>query len=409
MPKFNLNLRNPQEDISLIYLVGRWNGIRIRYNTNESIPPKYWDSDNHKVRNTKSYPGHPELNHRLNHITSTAQNAFRTFVNTHGYDPNKKEFINELERQLNGIVNRKWTLFEFIEVYIEESKAHKAQSTIDDYNSSKKKLTDYAQERNTGLDFNDIDLDFYYDFVEWCQIQGLAPNTIGNFIKHIKLWMNEALEREITTNTKHLSKRFKTIHEEVINVYLSEKEIQKVYEYDLTQNLKLDRIRDVFIIGCCTGLRISDLERLTTEHIKDDTIRIETLKTKTSVVIPLHPLVKAILKKYKDQNTPLPRIPSSQKMNEYIKDVCAEIDELKIEVSVSKTVKGKRVHTFAPKHELITSHTARRSFATNLYKSGFPAIGIMKITGHKTEKAFMKYIKVSEEENAEMLRKHWSK
>jgi integrase len=67
------------------------------------------------------------------------------------------------------------------------------------------------------------------------------------------------------------------------------------------------------------------------------------------------------------------------------------------------------VQTTIPKYDLITTHTARRSFATNLFLSGFPAISIMKITGHKTEKSFMKYIKISQEENANLLQLHWNK
>jgi len=75
----------------------------------------------------------------------------------------------------------------------------------------------------------------------------------------------------------------------------------------------------------------------------------------------------------------------------------------------SITKGGKRITEAHPKWELVTSHTARRSFATNLYKSGFPSISIMGITGHRTEKAFLKYIKVTPEEHAMLLQKHWSK
>ncbi len=70
---------------------------------------------------------------------------------------------------------------------------------------------------------------------------------------------------------------------------------------------------------------------------------------------------------------------------------------------------GKRVVITVEKWKLVSSHTARRSFATNLYKSNFPAISIMKITGHKTEKAFLKYIKVTPEEHAKLLAEHWNK
>lgn len=81
----------------------------------------------------------------------------------------------------------------------------------------------------------------------------------------------------------------------------------------------------------------------------------------------------------------------------------AGIDEM-----VSKTISQgskKRTETF-PKYDLITTHTARRSFATNAYLAGVPTIAILKITGHKTEQAFLKYIKVSQEENARFMMEH---
>jgi integrase len=98
---------------------------------------------------------------------------------------------------------------------------------------------------------------------------------------------------------------------------------------------------------------------------------------------------------------------SNQKFNDYIKDVCKKA-EFKSKVSKSLTKGGKRQTEIKEKWEMVSSHTARRSFATNLYKSGFPSISIMAITGHKTENAFNRYIKVNEEEHAEMLAKHWA-
>lgn len=95
-------------------------------------------------------------------------------------------------------------------------------------------------------------------------------------------------------------------------------------------------------------------------------------------------------------------------MNENLKSIGWEADFLDL-VEVVNFKEGKRIVTFAKKYELISTHTARRSFATNLFKAGFPAISIMKITGHKTEKAFMRYIKITEEQNAELLGEFWNK
>jgi integrase len=126
-----------------------------------------------------------------------------------------------------------------------------------------------------------------------------------------------------------------------------------------------------------------------------------TQKTKQQVIIPLHPTVKAILEKY---NYHLPFTISNQKFNDYLGEVCEKAD-IKEQYTKSITKAGKREVKAGAKHKFITSHSARRSFATNAFKRGISPYLIMSITGHKTETEFMKYLKVTAEERAEMFAK----
>ena len=160
-------------------------------------------------------------------------------------------------------------------------------------------------------------------------------------------------------------------------------------------------VRDRFIIGAFTGLRVSDYGRLSEANIGADTIRIKTTKTGAVVVVPIHPWVRNILQSGFDASIHI----SDQKMNKHLKEIAkmAGIDE---EITLNKNVGGKNEQRTFRKYELVCTHTARRSFATNAYKAGVPTIAIMKITGHTKESTFLRYIKVSAEENAEMLRKH---
>jgi integrase len=147
----------------------------------------------------------------------------------------------------------------------------------------------------------------------------------------------------------------------------------------------------LFIIACDTGLRFSDLIELRNENIINNgsVIRIRTQKTGEVVIIPLKGKVKEILKKY--EGIP-PQAISNQKMNEYLKEL-GEMAELIEDVVISLTKGGTRQTETFKKFELITTHTARRSFATNAYLQNVPTISIMKITGHTTAKSFLKYIK----------------
>ena len=176
-----------------------------------------------------------------------------------------------------------------------------------------------------------------------------------------------------------------------------------IYKHDLTENKKLERVRDLFIIGCYTGLRFSDFIQLTKGNIIDDNkVKIRTQKTKDTVIIPLHPYVREILERYK-WNIPDPI--TNQKMNKYLKEI-GEDAKIKGKIQVRITKGGELKKSTPDKFSLISTHTARRSFASNCYLAGIPAITIMKVTGHKSEGSFLRYIRISQEENANKLLDH---
>lgn len=156
------------------------------------------------------------------------------------------------------------------------------------------------------------------------------------------------------------------------------------------------------MIGCLTALRFSDYSRLQPKNFVRNKIVIKTKKTNTPVQIPIHPLVKEIIDKYNKQ---LPPPPTIQHFNRKIKKMCREIGFTK-KILYERTVGHKRISKLVPKYQFISSHTARRSAATNMYVSGILAFRIMLITGHKTEKSFFRYIRITREENVKILARH---
>ncbi len=232
----------------------------------------------------------------------------------------------------------------------------------------------------------------------------LSTNSIGKKITTLKTILNAATDRGVNTNTAFKSRRFTATREESDSIYLNDTDLDQLYKLDLTENTRLERVRDLFLLGAYTGLRFSDFTRLTADNITGDMITMHQSKTGAKVTIPLHPITNTILQRY---NGHAPKALSNQKMNEYLKELgkAANISE---QVSKTITKGGKQITKNFQKWELISTHTARRSFATNLYKSGFPAQSIMQITGHKTERAFLKYIKATKEEHAKMLSLHWA-
>ena len=220
-------------------------------------------------------------------------------------------------------------------------------------------------------------------------------------------------------NLNHIEhKGFVAINKASENIYLTEYELLKIYQLNITPELIFEKypnlsksqisskirsmliVRDRFLIGAYTGLRVSDFRRLNETNIGDH-IRIKTSKTGANVVIPIHPIIKEIIDNGFDANITV----SDQKINQHIKEI-AQLAGITETVLIHSNVAGEVKQKNIEKYKLVCTHTARRSFATNAYKSGVPTIAIMKITGHTKETTFLKYIKVSAEENADMLKNH---
>lgn len=407
-------LKEPKGDKeTLIYLLFSFKGKRLKYSTGEKILPKFWNKKNQRVKETSKFTQYPEFNTRLKNIDNAINNIYRKMLND-GIAPTPKSLRTELNKKLFPELDQGYISFmKFVDIVIKESfdgtrltkKGKKISiTTIKGYKTTRNHLIDFQEFSRKKVDFENIDLKFYKEFVSYFNKKNYSTNTIGKNVKNLKVFMREATKRGVNTNLKFQDEDFRVIEEETDQIYLNEKELLKLYELDLSNNKRLDNVRDLFIIGCYTGLRFADLVHICPENfIKNETrIKIDTIKTGETVIIPLHWTIKEILIKH---NGEIPRIISNQKMNQYLKELgqMAEINEI---IRLFKTRGGLRFDSNYKKYELITVHTARRSFATNLYLAGIPTISIMKITGHRTERSFLKYIRITQEENAQKLLEH---
>jgi integrase len=396
-------LKEPNsKDKTLIYLLFRYQGQKLKYSTKQQILPKFWNFSNQRVRETRQFKQHGEFNALLKKIEDKVFDGYRKLL-TDSIVPTTDRLRKELNRSLLvGELAKQNNFINFIRDLIKDS--IKRPNTIASYQQTLNQLEKFKPQFKREMTFDNIDLDFYEDFMKYCLGKNYSPNTIGSFIKNIKVFMNEAVDKKLTTNTEFKNRRFKKTEEEAENIYLTEKELSKIFKKNLAKNKTLDRVRDMFIIGCYTGLRFSDLFTINDENLIDrgTKLRIKTEKTGEIVIIPLHKYIREIIKKH--GGIPQYKI-NNQKMNESLKDLgkAAGIEET---VLISSTQGGKVETKPYKKYELISVHTARRSFATNAYLKDIPTISIMKITGHKTEKSFLKYIKISQADNANKLISH---
>ena len=382
--------------------------------TKQHTKPAHWDKSKQIVKNLVDATYKDVVNDQLSEIRS----AVRKELPKVGDNVNKQWLEGVIDKYYNPdkYEEKPMTLFRYIQQFIDHAPKRISKTgdvvcykQIREYCSTFDHLKQYAESENTEFDFNDIDnsvtSDFFSGFVNYLKGKNLAQNTIHKKIQTLKIFLNNATYDGYNTKMKY--KTF-TIDKELTEaVYLNEKELKLISTLDLN-NEKLDRVRDLFLIGCWTGLRFSDWNQVTKDNIKVDgkgnlRLHIKQKKTGNTVKLPLHKVVLDLLEKY---NNKLPELISNQKFNDYLKEIAQKAkltsDEFKriTRGGIERTTKYK-------KWEIISTHTARRSFATNLFDRGVKPYVIMQMTGHKQEAAFYRYIRKSPEDYADEVLKIW--
>lgn len=425
------SLKNATKELSPIRLRINLNGERMTFYLPQDykICPKHWDKEvGGAIEDSKRNPdlkGNPQLQLIMRNINKEIEKTTNALITVleelklHNICPTAELVRKELRKELQYEVKEKQRFADFInymEYYISLCKngtilnskgARLVPGTIKGYIATKTILKRYCQEQNTTLQMDNMGMNFYHDFVlfmnEAKHSRGTyKTNVIGKYIKNIKVMLRYAYDNHYTQNDEFKRKEFKAYKENVETIYLTETELSSLYELKLNESES--NVRDSFIISCYTGLRYSDIARLQQKHLdfEKKLLTIVTQKTNTRVIIPIHPKVEAILRKY--NNNP-PKAQSNQSTNRMLKRLCRKAKITNF-VSIMETSGGVHQEITREKCDMVTSHTARRSFATNAYKAGIPSLSIMQITGHRTESSFMKYIRISKEENAISLSKH---
>ena len=337
----------------------------------------------------------------------------KNLVHDFNFPPQQEE--KEQEPQVTSLLQAVTSLIESAKSgnrTVRRKETPVVKETIIQYRQVQTILQRYLKlHKKSDIDLSDVNEKFYKSFVQFLYNEGYKLNTVGKHIKNLKAAIN-ALPMAQRVSCEFVEpKKCVKLTEDVDNIYLTEEELESITTATLNTPY-LEKVRDQFLLLAWTGCRYSDLPKLNKSNIHTlknggQCFKLEQKKTTAKVVIPIFPATQAILEKY-DYEVPKPM--SNQPFNRFLKEV-AKMAGLNDEVTITHTENNdgsvERVTQSFSKWECVTAHTARRSFATNMYKRGYPTLMIMKITGHKTEKAFLSYIKVSEEENAEKMLAEW--
>lgn len=276
--------------------------------------------------------------------------------------------------------------------------------TVKSYKGFQSQFKAYQDTRLRVVDFKDLTLEFYNDFRLFLTDKEYSPNTIARMVKICKT-ICYAAEQLKLMDAGNVRTGFDVIYKDVDNVYLTEERIQELYEYDLSNRPAWEKVKDVFVVGCLTGQRVSDYKRINSKMIVTLTdgnryIKIKQEKTGNIVYIPLDYRVEAILNKY---GGTLPKV-YDQKINDHNKEIgealgWTEIVELDEQRGAMEYTAKKRFC------DLLKTHTCRRSLATNMQKAGASLSSIMAITGHSSEQQLKTYLKLDESEKSMLAAK----
>jgi integrase len=398
-------------------------------NTEIAIPPNYWNKKRLCVTDNL-----PELVGDVDYLNSELDRMIRivqdivsfaaknkiedrgTFVkNT--FKPNfditkldSQDTTKVIEATQKKKVNK--DLYLQLDEYIKSKEKKVAKATLCVYRCMKEQLKAYEEYRENKITFEGLDFEFYDSFIDFLTfeyvqrrrktvIKGLKVNTIGKTIKQLRIFIKDRVRRKIIAPIDLTD--FKIPEEEADAIYLPHSEIAKIYLVDLSVHPNLIEYRDLFVLACLTGLRFSDFSILQPEDLRNDMLYKKQEKSDHWVVIPLRKEAKIIFSHQFRE-----RIPNltNPEFNRHIKTI-GKLAGLYQTIKFSYKKGNKNIEVIKPKYDLITSHTARRSFCTNEFLAGTPVKLIMKISGHKSEKDFYKYIRVTPEEAAQKIRELW--
>lgn len=408
MAKIRFNLKSPKQKMSLIVMVIRHQGSKAVLSTGQVVDTRYWNLRGMRVREQANYPEAMEINHVLNRYMNLAIDAASEL--TREYDSPRgmrAEDVKERIQQKIGALDRtgdrcsggKDLLTELIDSFIDDARKRKmyAPSTLQGYVSLKELIVRYSDGEDVDLD--SLGRDYYKGFQEWMFDKNYATNYVQKQWSRLKTVVRFGVDEGKIEDQEATLRKLPVKKVETDHIYLTEEEIDKMAQLDLEDNPRLGRVRDIFLVGAYTGLRYCDLIKLNTDHILEERgakiIRMVTKKTNRKVVVPCKPIVCDILDRY---GGGMPQI-SDVNYNRYLKEL-GERAGLTSEEKMRYYHGGEMRMVSFKKWEKLSSHTARRSFATNLFKQGVSPVAIQKMTGHTNTKVLMSYIKMDGEEVA---------
>ena len=390
---------------------------RIEFTTGYRIDASKWDADKQRVKNgcsNKLKQSASEINASLLEYYTEIQSIFKRFeVEDVMPTPEQiKEAFNALHKPVSEEPKPKkealpCDFFQVFDDFVEDCgrQSNWTDSTFEKFAAVKNHLTNFRE----GLTFEFFDERGLNDYISYLRdVKEMRNTTIGKQLSFLKWFLRWAFKKGVHQNNAYDSYKPKLKSTQKKIIFLTWDELNRLREFKIPSNKQaLERVRDVFLFQCFTGLRYSDVFNLRRSDIKGDHIEVTTVKTSDSLIIELNNHSKAILDKYKDvpfENDKVLPVITNQKMNDYLKEL-AELAGIDEPVRQTYYRGNERIDEVTPKYALLGTHAGRRTFICNALALGIPPQVVMKWTGHSDYKAMKPYIDIADDIKANAMSK----
>ncbi|MDH5035426.1 site-specific integrase [Chryseobacterium cucumeris] len=388
---------------SLIYFRSFFNSENKNfiYSTGEKIKPSEWDFEGRQPNDLNGRTKRAEI-HRSVKMQLDRYSSFFTEIVNRYKNINEELTVDILKQRFDEKFKKITVKSDFFRIYQEflDEKENDytgnsiSNSTLKRYKCNKNLLEDFESNCKVKITLGKFDDKLYNRFLKYCiEEKKHSANTLHRNVGLLKTFLIWALNKKYTYNNNFITfkKPAKFTTDEIA---LNYEQVELIYNYDFSDNKRLEKVRDLFVFGCTTGMRFGNYSTISRSDVDGNFIRVIDLKSKSkNLAIPLNSISRSILEKY-DYN--LPSI-TNQKMNEYIKEV---FKKLEFTDEIKKTMKygDELVDQKAEFWTRISSHTARRSFITIMKNKRVPDKVIMSYTGHTSLEVFNAYYRPSEDD-----------
>ena len=391
----------------------KWDGNIVAFNLGYRVEVQKWSTETQRCKANTTHGNKKVsasvINRKIQLFESACEKTFQKYE-IDDLIPNQDQFREwfnvEIGRTPKEELKSEKNFFEIYDMFVNEESINSQWNfrTLQKMKTQKKVLEEFDHD----ISFEKFNEQYLSNYQRYLEGKNHKNSTISKELAALKWFLKWAMKKGYTKSGEFekFKPKIKNVQKKII--FLNKSELKRFTEYEIpTDKSYLEKIRDVFLFQCFTGLRYSDVFNLKRSDVKDGYLEITTLKTADNLIIELNSYSRKLLNKYIDvefeHNKALP-VMSNQKMNDYLKELAelAEIDEL---VTQTYFKGNERIEEVLPKYSLMSTHAGRRTFVCNALSLGIPPQVVMKWTGHSDYKAMKPYIDIADEIKATAMEK----